>query len=229
MHTTRNIRAFTLIETLFVIAVVAILIALVFPVVNSLRKRADNVRCLSNLRTCGGAMRTFLADNGNRLQCFYSGQFGEDTIWGRMLHERGYMDKRATRCPVGATTFDLEGSIWYWQTFGIHMPNPPGAIPLTTNGAGVTARLFSLNLMAIEKPASFILFADSTDMTLPRRQTFRMGRTSNSGIHLRHDNSANVCFLDGHVEAMDRGRLERLNEEYSAMGWSTLSIYDQTP
>ena len=156
MCKTRPARALSLIETLVVIAVVSLLIALLFPAINSLRNRADDIRCLSNLRTSGAAMRVFIADNGNHVKFFYSGNFGETNIWGRMLHERGYMDKKATRCPVGATSFDImESNVWYWQTFGLHMPNPPGAIPLTTNESGASARLFELHLLAIEKPSSF--------------------------------------------------------------------------
>lgn len=218
-----------MIEILVVMVLAVLLAALLFPAINSLRNRAGDTRCLSNLRTSGAAMRVFIADHGNHVRFFYSGNFGETNIWGRLLHERGYLDKKATRCPVGATSFDLDGHIWYWQTFGLHMPNPPGAIPLTTNESGASARLFDLHLLAIEKPSNFILLADSTDMTIYPRQTFRMGRTANSGIHLRHRNSANVCFLDGHVKVMKREEIERLNADYDAMGWSTLSIYDPIP
>ncbi len=60
-------RAFTLVELLTVLAVVAILAALGFPALGSFMKRADETKCVSNLRQMGAAIASYAAENNNEL------------------------------------------------------------------------------------------------------------------------------------------------------------------
>lgn len=56
--------AFTLVETLISVAVVAVLLVLVFPAFGAMRKQAHAVKCLGNTRVYGTAILTCLADRG---------------------------------------------------------------------------------------------------------------------------------------------------------------------
>jgi prepilin-type N-terminal cleavage/methylation domain-containing protein/prepilin-type processing-associated H-X9-DG protein len=57
-------KGFTLVELLTVIVIIAILIALLFPVLTGAMERGNQSRCLSNLKQWGAAMTTYLSDRG---------------------------------------------------------------------------------------------------------------------------------------------------------------------
>jgi prepilin-type N-terminal cleavage/methylation domain-containing protein len=59
--------AFTLVELLVVIAILAILAALLFPLVGSMRIKASSAVSVSNLRNIGTAIVTYAADNNGTL------------------------------------------------------------------------------------------------------------------------------------------------------------------
>jgi prepilin-type N-terminal cleavage/methylation domain-containing protein len=58
--------AFTLVELLVVIAIIAVLIAILLPVLSGVREQANRVKCMSNLRGMGQAMRLYAYDNKNQ-------------------------------------------------------------------------------------------------------------------------------------------------------------------
>lgn len=60
-HPKRN--GFTLIELLVVIAIIAILAAIMFPVITSAKQRAGMISCLSNTKQLGTALTMYVDDN----------------------------------------------------------------------------------------------------------------------------------------------------------------------
>jgi prepilin-type N-terminal cleavage/methylation domain-containing protein/prepilin-type processing-associated H-X9-DG protein len=73
-------RAFTLAELLVVIGVIAVLVALLLPVLGRVREQAQRVACLSNLRQLGMAMMMYTQENKGYFPWVGVGA-PEDWIW----------------------------------------------------------------------------------------------------------------------------------------------------
>src|SRR6188768_155872 len=67
-------RGFTLIELLVVISIIAVLASLIAPAVQSARRAARKVQCLSNMRNVGFAMQNFASSNNGALPALWSTQ-----------------------------------------------------------------------------------------------------------------------------------------------------------
>ena len=63
MKRNRTASAFTLIELLMVIAIIACLVALLMPTLTAVRQKADGMACMSNLRHIGIAGQLYVAEH----------------------------------------------------------------------------------------------------------------------------------------------------------------------
>jgi prepilin-type N-terminal cleavage/methylation domain-containing protein len=81
-----RIVGFTLIELLIVIAIIAILAALLLPVLASAKRTAQQASCLDNLKQLGTADLLYVADNKVYIQPSASAYLGANSEWlGTML------------------------------------------------------------------------------------------------------------------------------------------------
>jgi prepilin-type N-terminal cleavage/methylation domain-containing protein/prepilin-type processing-associated H-X9-DG protein len=90
-------RGFSLVELLVVVGIIAGMIALLFPAINGVLDRANNLQCQSNLKTIGQASLTWSARNqGLLLACRFNQvrATGEQSreYWCTILAEEGYLD-----------------------------------------------------------------------------------------------------------------------------------------
>jgi prepilin-type N-terminal cleavage/methylation domain-containing protein/prepilin-type processing-associated H-X9-DG protein len=66
-YSVANQAAFTLIELLVVIAIIAVLAALAVPAVNGALSSSQRSKCAANMKSIGGAMHLYAADNSGKL------------------------------------------------------------------------------------------------------------------------------------------------------------------
>jgi prepilin-type N-terminal cleavage/methylation domain-containing protein len=135
-------RAFTLIELLVVIAVIAILVAVAYPVYTGVLERGKATKDMSNLRQIGLATQTFLNDNDGVL-------FSPATPWTTQLEQN---QKYLSVWRVLQSPFDKRAS----SEAGTGTPISPISYGINANvypgGAAMSAT-------KISNPTGFILFA----------------------------------------------------------------------
>jgi prepilin-type N-terminal cleavage/methylation domain-containing protein len=147
---TRNFcfsRGFTLIELIVVLAIIAILMSLVYPMYTSMSERAKATKDMSNLRQIGIATQTFLNDSDGTL-------FSPASSWMSQLNPKYFSAWRGFQSP-----FDRRPS----SEAGTGTPVSPISYGVNANiyPGGGAAMLAS----KITKPTAFILFAPAQDNT----------------------------------------------------------------
>ena len=224
--------AFTLVELLVVIAIIAILSALLLPVLNRGKLSAQRAACESNLRQLGTATELYLGDNAGLFfkRCELLTTAGQQWWFGWL---------QGTTVPEGHRAFDLSTGILfpYLQGSDVRLcPSPvwdsPQFKPKGTNvifsyGYNIylsaPANKPAVNVNRIQRPTETALFADaaqindfqyppaSPDHPMLEEWYYLDVDTSYPNGHFRHSRRANVAFCDGHVgmETMVPGSLDK--------------------
>ena len=103
-----QLRAFTLVELLVVIGIIAVLISILLSAVNNARKSATTVQCMSNMRQIGVAMLAYQSENRSGTMPVYVDPghpyWPTGWFWANELVSRRYL-----KGPQGTTAFGFMG------------------------------------------------------------------------------------------------------------------------
>jgi prepilin-type N-terminal cleavage/methylation domain-containing protein/prepilin-type processing-associated H-X9-DG protein len=219
--------AFTLIELLVVISIVSLLIAILLPALGSARKAAENMQCLSNLRSINMAAISYGTDYQDQIvmaQSFLkSGPYiGDYLMWQYALSKHmGLSFYNADGTPITRPSEHTALAPWTGTIL-----NCPSAQPASTIN---TTRPYHCNnrfqpgffiipgnkmyqchkFNAIVRPAMTSFFADGATQTLHPNTSLLRYRSEMSYMlkgspwyrETRHANgkSSNFSYVDGHA------------------------------
>ncbi|MDB6022218.1 MAG: prepilin-type N-terminal cleavage/methylation domain [Pedosphaera sp.] len=210
----RRSSALTLTELLVVIAIIAILAALLLPLISQAKSRARRIQCLSNLHQLGVGLNAFVSDNHSYPSAFAITNGDAPGRWWADQLERGglgisrpetdFYERGVWRCPSAPWPPPFgpgDQSFYGYNAFGVlkvgTRTNALGLLGHYNESLDKPTRIGETEVVA---PDDMMAIGDSLfgGFFFMRRD---LASNEKWNAPARHQGKANILFCDGHVES----------------------------
>jgi prepilin-type N-terminal cleavage/methylation domain-containing protein/prepilin-type processing-associated H-X9-DG protein len=209
---------FTLVELLVVIALMAVLAGLLFPVLRSVRERAGQSTCLSNLRQIGQAQLLYVQDWDERLPDWYTfapprpQPFGPYRYWTETfqpyVRSTAILHDPSARWPWSLSE-DERLAEYVLVTWGQHgrgtRTDPYWQWPGST-----------FRVSEVVRPTETLALVDGWATVYSEAADLR-----------RHGEGMNVCFVDGHGGWLRAEAFWRVDSDGAGFHWMHYATADR--
>jgi prepilin-type processing-associated H-X9-DG protein/prepilin-type N-terminal cleavage/methylation domain-containing protein len=210
-------REFTLIELLVVIAIIAILAAMLLPALSKAMEVAKKSKCSSNLKNCGTALHMYTNDY--------------DDYYTPYLNPQSYLMPYLPGSKYENVKNSNDAGVFFCPSDKyreINKPTQCGKSYANNYYIGnPNGEAWSEKITLCKKPSSVLYFSagyrpEAYDVRLTGSQwplvTASGHSPADTYLELRHNNSANILFIDGHVDNYVYSRLAGTGNKMIA-GW----------
>lgn len=223
-------RAFTLIEMLLVVSLIALLISLLLPALSSAKGNADRVVCLSNLSQIGNATTQYVLQNGRRFPAKGPSMYSWIGTAGSVYLTNFGADKRAINPYLSGAPFEPNaevrlaqcprdtGAEWgdgissYEAQGSSYGSNTHSGMPSLYNGSS-----HGVSLSRIPDPSRMVVLGDNPAFASAWWSSSYWSVHSKVPGFFWHDEAFhwNLSFADGHAGFTEVQNTELFGDDYT--------------